>query len=180
MADARQRLRLSDSASDFHRYIAKGSAGVQPQRGDSLQPRAAAVQKSVKAAPEQRRAVSTYASSSKSAAGPAPEGEDGAPAAPSGKGSRAAAWELRTQQLVASSVLPFLLLLLPQLLKNHLHLAAGNGAALSALSWLVSGPRRAAEGGRRPQNRRARGRARAPPPRRIGCARLATAQSCPS
>ena len=148
-ADSRQRLRLSDSAQDFHsQYIAKGSAGVQPQRGGSLPPRPPAVQKSVKVAPEQRRAVSTYASSM-SAAEPSPEGGEGAHPGPSCEESgaaaprRAAAWEARTQQLVASSVLPFLLLLLPQLLKNHLNLAAGNGAALSALSWLVrrSGPR---------------------------------------
>jgi hypothetical protein len=49
-------------------------------------------------------------------------------------------WDRSTQRLVAGSTLPFLLLLLPQLWKNHVNLCAGNAAARGALSWLVGAP----------------------------------------
>ena len=47
-------------------------------------------------------------------------------------------WEQQTQRLVAVSTLPFLLLMMPQVVKNASNFMAGNARALAALSWVVS------------------------------------------
>lgn len=56
-------------------------------------------------------------------------------------GSRAAAeinaWDSMTDRLVGATSIPFSILVLPQAYTNYLNMAAGNGAALSILSWEV-------------------------------------------
>ncbi len=47
-------------------------------------------------------------------------------------------WEHLTQRLVALSTVPFLLLMMPQVIKNASNFMAGNARALAALSWVVS------------------------------------------
>lgn len=54
-----------------------------------------------------------------------------------GSGLQPKTWEQRTQQLVAVSTLPFLLLMMPQVIKNASNFMAGNARALAALSWVV-------------------------------------------
>lgn len=60
-----------------------------------------------------------------------------AAASPSARSPPAERWSTFTTQLVATSTLPFLLLLWPQLIKNARNLQS-NPEALGGLSWLVS------------------------------------------
>ena len=53
-------------------------------------------------------------------------------------GPQPTTWEQQTQRLVAVSTLPFLLLMMPQVIKNASNFMAGNARALAALSWVVS------------------------------------------
>jgi hypothetical protein len=46
-------------------------------------------------------------------------------------------WDKITTKLVDFSAVPFVLLLLPQLLKNAIALRAGNGDVLMGLAWVV-------------------------------------------
>ena len=51
---------------------------------------------------------------------------------------QSSSWEHLTQQLVTLSIVPFLLLMAPQVIKNASNFMAGNARALAALSWVVS------------------------------------------
>lgn len=47
------------------------------------------------------------------------------------------AWDSMTDRLVGATSIPFSILVLPQAYTNYFNMAAGNGAALSILSWEV-------------------------------------------
>ena len=84
-----------------------------------------------------RRTRIKVATRAVSAAGAAPES-----ASPDDSGSYLQPapqnWEATTLRLVDSSVLPFVFLLVPQVLLNTQNVLGGNASALAALSWVVS------------------------------------------
>ncbi len=47
-------------------------------------------------------------------------------------------WDKTSSRLVDSATVPFIFLLLPQLVKNAANMMGGNPAALAVLSWVVN------------------------------------------
>ena len=132
-------MRLVDSAEELHHH---GTVAAKPR----VMARAACSRRSrhlVQASDAEGRDPANSVPLEASACAPATTAVDDSPAAagqhPSGDAAGAAAaqrWDTLTQQLVALSTLPFIFLFLPQLLKNHANLTAGNAEALAVLSWM--------------------------------------------
>jgi hypothetical protein len=125
-------LKLAPPAAAGRRAAGDSAEGL-PRR---LRPEAAAGLKlapapAAHAAPRRRGPCAARA-----AAAAPPAADDAAAAGRARDAARAARWDRATAALVAASTLPFLLLFLPQAARNARTLAAGNAAALAAVSWV--------------------------------------------
>lgn len=128
-------MRLVDSAEELHTAASCGAhAGARWKRSLPVQ-RSAAL-----AAREGASKRLLFARAGSPADGELISGDgasfNAAAAVPPVPASDDERWGAFTDRLVSFSTIPFLFLLLPQLLKNHANLAAGNTAALAVLSWL--------------------------------------------
>eukprot|EP00887_Chlorella_sp_A99_P002475 scaffold10.g2475.t1 len=127
-------MRLGDSAEDLRSLLAARHCYSSPRKPRSRSLRAETLRQDSAELHEEELMLASDGGSAACAAalgnGPATTPQQ------QRQQDLAARWDAATQALVASSTLPFLFLLLPQqILKNAAYLRAGNGAALSALSY---------------------------------------------